>query len=401
MPFMLMPLHPAKLRLVFLIGVFGTPSLAQAYTGAFEGFGSQATDGPSPSVFLLNPAAFLPGSSGGGFAFGIAESLRTHEVEQVDSSATNDVSTKSKRRDFAHAAGFMVSPGSGLGLGITVKQHNEEVRSTNDNSRYFPLPVEEKWVRREAQGRFNLEFTKNFRLGAGFRYQYFRGDVLGSFNLPPEEMSTYKGTLYGATVGAQMVFTEGGFGLAYLTPLRGKVAIQGESKVTTDPGVAQVTGHWQAASTLLLGFQYARHFHEKDELAEPTTGPNVQNQTRISLLGLSPERRFLALQTIGVGFDWRFASKLGLRVTPQYEQGEYVFSTESDPKAGEKENEKNVAKYYRAKAAFLLYDKAFELQVGAEFASRKLKVTNDNDETESDTFKAQELHSFAAVNLVF
>lgn len=385
----------------FLFASMGLTPVGHAYTGSFEGFGSQATDAPSPSVFLLNPASFLPGATGGGFAFGLAESLLTHEVKQVDSSATNDVTTKSKRRDFAHAAGFMVSPGGGLGLGLNLKQHNEEVRSTNDNSRYSPLPAEEKKVRREAMARLNLEFTKNFRLGAGFRYQYVKGDVLGSFNLPPEEMSTYKGTLYGAAVGAQMVFTEGGFGLAYLTPLRGKVTIQGESKVTTDPGVAQVTGHWQAAAPLLLGFQYARYFHEKDELAQDTTGPNPQNQTRISLLGLSPERRFLALQTIGVGFDWRFASRLGLRVTPQYEQGEYVFSREADPKAGEKENERNVAKYYRAKAAFLLFDRTFELQVGADFASRKLKIENQNDETESDTFTAQELHSFVAVNLAF
>jgi hypothetical protein len=370
---------------------------AWAYSGPLEGFLAQPTDAPSPSVFLLNPASFLPE---GGFAFGLAEGIRNRSMRYVNNTATNTVTTKSKRREFAHAAGFMVAPGGGFGLGLTVKQHQEEVRSTNDNSRYDTLPVGEQLLRREAQARFVLEFTENFRIGGGFRYQALRADVLGSFNLPPEEFSSYKGTLYGAVLGAQMVFDGGGFGLAYLTPLRGKVEIQGESKVTTDAGLAQVAGHWQAAQPLSLGFFYNRWFHENDELAEETTGPNRANQTSISLLGLAPERRFLAIQDVGVGLDFRFAGKLGLRLTPSYEQGEYVRHQEPDPDVGQRDNAKYVSKSYRGKAALLVYDKSFELQAGIDYAPRTMKIA-DEDGTDTEEFKTEELNTFASVSVVF
>jgi len=107
------------------------------------------------------------------------------------------------------------------------------------------------------------------------------------------------------------------------------------------------------------------------------------------------------LQTIGVGLEWRFAGKFGLRLTPAYEQGEYVRTFDAEPKAGEKDNEKNVAKSYRGKAAIIVFDKAFELQVGADFASRKLTIGDDRDQAQFDAFTAQDLHTFAAVNVVF
>jgi|GEM_PF-5959539 len=372
------------------------PARALAYASPFESYFTHATDGGSPSVFLANPAAFLPS----GYALGVGESIRSFEAKSKRTASARETNVSSKRRDFVHGVGFLFAPTGGFGLGITAKQHVEEQRSTNDNSQYRNNPAEERWLRREAQARFALEFTKNFRMGAQFRYQTIHADVLGSFNLDSDEKSSYKGTLYGAGVGAQLTFDTGGFGLVYNTPLRGKVTIQSESKVTTDPGALQVNGYWWASPTLGLGAGYTRAFHEKDELAEPTTGPNPDNQTQISLLGLSPEARFLALQTVSVGLEVRFAQKIGLRLTPMYEQGEYVRSTAADPEVGEKDNAKNVAKGYHGRAAILLYDKAFELQVGVDYVPRKHSISN-TEQTDTTAFKTEELHSLAAVTVVF
>ena len=243
--------------------------------------------------------------------------------------------------------------------------------------------------------KFSLEFSKNFRAGAALRYQYLKATSYGSFSLDPQFSTTYKGTLYGASIGAQVFFDTGGLGLCYFTPLRGKASVNGESKITTKPGLIFINGFWTPTGNLTMGILYAKHQYENDELAETVQGPAGSNVREILPSGVSPENRFLLIQTVGASIKVTSSSGLGLELSPYFQTGEYEVG--SSQKVGEGENAEKQSSFYSAKGGILFTQKQFLLTAGVEYVPRKHKIEDNSGGNREYTFS--ELATNASITL--
>ena len=376
--------------LFFFVSFF---SAAPAWATPFAADFLQGTDAAGEHVFLVNPATYLPKA----FALGLAESHQNQTIDVVDTRDNVETKINNSGTRNNHGVGFMLTPGAGLGLGLNFSNQSEEVFSTNDQSFWRQVAQKESRLRRELSGKLALEFTPNFRVGVLFRYQVLKGSVLGSFGAQPDERSTYNGSLYGGGVGFSFMAGTGAVGAAYLSPLRGKVKVQGETKVTTDPGLLLANGSFDLAKNFRAGLYWAKWMHEKDELAQPTTSPNKIRKTQISLLGVNRDANLYRTQALGLGFDGKFTDKFGARATVSREQSEFV--TNPDKLPGETDNKSNLVTYYRVRSGFFLQTAGFGAQLGADYSGRKhIRTPSD---TQTIQYKSEELGYFATVQLTF
>ena len=375
----------------FSVSVGSTFSAFSAVAAPFAADFIQGTDAGAEHLFLVNPATYIPKS----IALGLAENRQnqTIDVEDTRDNVLTKISNKGTRSN--HGVGFMVAPSSGLGLGINFTNQSEDVASTNDQSFWRQVAQQENRLRRELAGRLALEFTPNFRVGVLFRYQVLKANVLGSFNAQPSERSSYAGSLYGGGIGFSFIAGTGAVGAAYLSPLRGKVKVEGESKVTTDPGLVIANGYFDLAKNFRAGLYWTKWLHEKDELAQTTTSPDKVRRTQIILLGVNTDSRLYRTQALGLGLDGKFSEKLGVRATVSREQAEFVTSPDKLP--GEPDNKSNSLTFYRVRSGFFLQTGDFGAQLGADSNARK--HTRIPSETQTIKYKSEELGYYASVNL--
>jgi hypothetical protein len=386
-----------KKIIIFLTPFFYQSRLAQALP--FEWGIYHAAEGnaaqPSASLFTLNPAATISK----GASFGLAETIQVHEIELEEVRDTANTKGKVNKLNLRHAAGLMFSGGGGLNFGFHGRLYNDSLYGNYENGgQYSFLKNEERLQRKEGSAKIVMEFNKNLRIAAMFRYQNIRSDLIGSVFVAPEDRSNYKGSLYGGNVGAQFAFDAGGIGAVYVMPLRGKVKISGESKVTTSAGMVLLNGYYDPIKELRLGVSYSKVLNEKDELAVLTSGPNPQNNAQISLLGISPERRFYYTHILGLGGNVKLGSDIGVKTTLFIEEGEYLLANDTLP--GEKDNERNKSRNYRGRVSFGLVEKSFDVQVGLDYSIRKKDVDLSENNDFLNKVSSQEVNSFVSLSLL-
>ena len=362
---------------LFLVAPHLTVSLsAQAVPLVIE------VDEPVPTGvdFFASQPALLPLGKVG-VAAELHHSLSKQKLQEV--SATQDRTAQATERHLRQTAGFALPLGDSLGIAVLGHQDEEEVLAKRTDSRYDDSPMQESSTHRGIRSKFALDFSKTFRVGAGFRMEWTKRTVLGSFDLPAEETSSLKGSRVGAEGGIQTKFSEGGFGLSYFTALKGKVESSGENLVSSSPGLVQATGYWNASNQFAMGLSYGKYLYEEDELLEPTTGPNRQNRNTISLLGLAPESKYAKTQMVIANLIWKLSTSVGLKLAPLYETGEY----DIESKVGESSNAKRTKGFVGGDFSLAVADQHFELLARHRYLPRKhsYEVSNDGAKRNFDS----------------
>lgn len=350
----------------------------------------QGTDGGGRTLFVPNPAAYLPEKS----AVSFGEVVQDHSVRYTTNSDQGPASAETAFNELTRSVGFTLASGGKFALGLQGNFRKEEIRSKFTNSNFANTPLEEYRWHREGVGRVALEFTEELKAGLLFRYQYRKADVLGSFNGGNSDRTQFSGSLYGLGVGALFQAKSGAVGAAYVTPLRGKVEVTGEKKVTTDPGFMHGSAYFDVSPMVRIGGVYERWLHEKDELARTTTGPDRQRQLTVDLRGVNPDRFLYLRQRVMVGGDLLLTKASGLRLTASRDTYEFVFDPDTLP--GEEGNEDNVLNGYRGRAAVLFGTDLVGLQFGVDYARRTHKP-KPNRNSDID-YKASELNFFGILN---
>lgn len=369
--------------------------LAVALPGAalaapFEAQLLQGTDAAGRSMFVPNPAAYLPAKSG----FAYAEAVQDHVVRATNNSDQAPVTTETAFNELTRSVGFTLASGGKFALGVQGNFRKEESRSKMTGTNFDTTALEEYRWHREGVGKVALEFTKELKAGLMFRYQHRKADVMGSFNGGNADRTEFSGSLYGLGVGGMFQAATAGVGAAYVTPLRGKVEVTGEKKVTTDPGFIHGSAYFDLSPQFRLGAVYEQWLHEKDELARTTTSPNPMRQLQVDLRGVNPERTLFLKSRIMVGADYSVTKNSGVRVSVARDTYEWVFNADNLP--GEDGNDANVFNGYHARAAVMLGTEQVGLQFGANYGLRKhAPKPNANANI---TYKATELDFFGMVN---
>lgn len=352
-----------------------------------------ATDAAGSHLFLMNPGTSLPKD----FTFGLA---------QLNSTATpsfirNPDGTETKTRTRMNAQGIAIlAPfGSGLAAGLGAEFSRQEARSTNSNSNYRILPVEEQKIRRTLTGRVVFEFTPAFQVGAQFRYQSVNADLLGSFSADPADRTSYKGALFGGGAGGVYRMGSGALALSYFTPLRGKVTVTGESKVTSEPGMILVQAHLESSKALRFGVSYATWTYEKDELTKISTSPSLIRRTNIFLYGVSPEASLYTTKSLGLGAESKWGEALIGRISLFRDTLEFVVPEGIPGAVAQGSTSSRVFTGYHARSALALAQGPFETSFGVSYAQRKNTRAGDNGTSED--YKGEDLGTFATVRLNF
>lgn len=277
---------------------------------------------------------------------------------------------------------FMTAASGGLSVGAGAHYATTDTKSTNEASFAFrENELLESITRLEGRGKASLELTKDLRLGAIVRYRHLESDVLGSFFLPNDERTKYSGGLIGAGAGAQFNASSARLAVQYLSPLQGKVGIHGENKVTSDPGRLSACGHFDIGEGAAGGCYFIEQY-AKDELREPSTGPNPANQTPMSPLGVRVDQRLYLRSTAAVGLS--FGARTQFKATGFLENYEAT-NDPSDSTLGDAAPE-NIVTGYRARLSFgFSSDKVFaELGGDGAWRSHKREQQNNGQIDEAD-----------------
>jgi hypothetical protein len=341
------------------------------------------------NLFAIQPALISTQKGVVGFEF----LLHQNDEKMSDISATQDTKVRVMETHIQRSAGFSVPMGGALGFGVTGTQDNEEVLAKDSAGRFKNSPLQETSWHRAIHAKVVIDFSKSFKVGAGFRSDWTKRTILGSFNLPADETTSLEGNRMGADFGIQTTFAEGGIGLCYLTEMKGKLEVAGENLVNSSPGLVQATGHWNASDHFKLGLALGKYLYAEDELLPLSTGPNPQNRTSISLLGVAPESRYAPTQSIVLSVLWKLHPKISLKASPFYETGEY----EIDTKVADPKNRSRVKSDFGGDLAFGFADSNFEISVMHRYFRKKQSFANGNGNERTFESTAQKSSLSAAI----
>ena len=154
--------------------------------------------------------------------------------------------------------------------------------------------------------------------------------IVGNYDLPQQEATRFKTTMFGYGLGGIYRFPKGSFGVASLPPLRGKTDIFGEEKIVATPGELEFSADYAPTKEHRFGLQYATLQYKRDDLAEGTTIDNDSNAP-ISLTGLSYDRFLFPYRRIGLGYDHTFSSQMTGIFALYREESEFLFDPDSEP----------------------------------------------------------------------
>ena len=353
----------------------------------------QGTDTVGNHPLTFNIAGL--NAKSGGFVF--AEHVRNREIGfKLDTRGT-PVASKTDAEETIRGVEFMTSGGGGLIFGAGLNHSSLEYSTTSEVNQFFDrVPLTETLRRTEGRAKFGIELTDDFRFGAIARYRYIYADVLGSFNLPLNERTRYSGGLFGAGAGAQFNAKTASLALQYLSPVEGKVSIQGEDKVTSEPGAISVSGHFKPFSNTAIGGSYLSALHGKDELRANTTGPNPENPQSISPKGVQPERNVYRTNTAALGVAFGVGRSLEFKTT--FFLGCYVYLRNAGSNLDEPKD--NPFQGHRARMS-LAYDKgSVFVELGADGALRE-KTLDPQNNGQVDSIASKEYNFFGTLGLGF
>lgn len=375
--------------LFFVTLNFFNSAYAQSNTKLVENETLMATQSYGYNMFVSNPAMYQPKS----LTLGYANVIKSSDVRREDS----DDSIKSLGEDDIKQLGLATSMGAGSALIFDGYFWKDTLRSTHSSSGFATRPAEEYRIRKGFGAKFGVEIAKGIRLGAGLRYHTTNATVLGSFFVPQGETTQYKGSLLGLNLGGVMTSGDITLGLAYATPLGGKVESSIENKVTIVPGWMIGDFSYNINNNVILGVVIRKWKFESDQMRETTTTPNTTS--RVLLLGLSPEATFYPDLDAGIGIDFNFNKVFGLRTTGFYNQAEFISDTSAFP--GKESNKDNRVTYYSVRSALVLNHRDVDIHVGAYYAQRKSEFESRDGSGVPIKYEGKDLDYFATLRLVF
>jgi hypothetical protein len=331
-----------------------------------EGVVAMPTDNAASHLFLLNPAALKPTAAQGGAL--MVRGTRTSKLTQPESDLI-----ETETSDDYLGFGALLDLGAGAGLGLSHQTlHRQWVTSVTTND----TPREESLKEQQSGIKLLVELMDELRAGMVVRYLYKDYTILGDPFLDDDESTRYKMPMIGYGSGFAYFFKQGALGYAYYPPLRGKTTVYGEELIVVEPGEIVVDANFQPSDTWNIGLSAKRWLHdESDDRNAGTTASD--NQTNISLYGLSPDQYFRQTQQLMLGADVQLTKQAGLRFAVGQEQGEYQFIehltfNRIDVRQDEEDRHQG-AKYQRFKAMINFVNQGMQLNAGAGL----VKLAND------------------------
>jgi len=381
-----------RICVVFGIGLMSPGSHALAME-SLEYHLLQGTDTVGNHPLTFNIAGLSTKKTG----FVFVENVRTRQIKFKQDTTGTPVTSKTDAEETTRGVEFMTAGGGGLIFGAGVNHSSLDYRSTTEANQFYKLvPLTESLRRTEGRAKFGIELTDDFRFGAIARYRYIEADVLGSFNLPLDERTRYSGGLFGAGAGAQFNAKTASIALQYLTPMEGKVSIQGEDKVTAEASAISVSGHFKPFSNTAIGGSYLSTLYGKDELRANTTGPNRENPQSISPKGVQPERNVYRTNTAALGVAFGVGGSMEFKTTFFLES--YVYLRNAGSNIDEPKD--NPLQGQRARMS-LAYDKgSVFVELGADGALRQKTLEAQNN-GQVDSIESSEYSFFGTLGLGF
>jgi hypothetical protein len=351
--------------LVILIFSFSATSYAQS---SIERRLSRSTDASAEHLFLNNPAAFQPvGLKLGGFF--LRESSdhtlrqeRTGNLSEIKSSGKEDLIGVAALSDF----------GAGLSLGISHMRSFDDVATSDLNA---TEPRNEFFKKQYTIGKAVIELSESLTVGVSVRHLAMETSVRGAMFVDEDDQTNYQGTLYGIGGGFMFHLNQIKFGMAYHPPLKGKSEIYGEEIIVTDPGMGEANATYSSGK-IVFGFSFIRNLYKEDDRFEGTT-INDDNQTQISLFGLSPEKNNLFfLEEKQVGLDYMLVNKGLVKLGVAVARSEFNFAPSQDIPGDNGDLE--TYKYYRFSASYVLTNPQFKLEIGGNYSLKNHSYESNN-----------------------
>lgn len=352
------------------------------------------------TFFPSNPYAYHSSTlNPDGSTFSFAEHVRSSDLQSAFTTGDEPAEAQTEITNTTRALEFLIGGGD-MSFGGGINHSLQEFRTTSSLFGGFEeTPLLEVFKRTELRGKVGLGLSRDFRIGGIVRYRILDFDVLGSLNMPLDERTKYSGSVFGVGGSAQFNTESASIAVQYLSPLQGKVELLGESKSTSEGGMLNVCGHIKAFSNSAFGGCYFLPQYAQDELRERTTGPNTDNQTQITVKGVSPEVDVFLHSMFGAGIVFGLSQKGFVRVSGFSETYVELTDPEADFSEFEAEgNEEALYEGYRLRVSGILEANNIYGELGAGYAQRQRTIERNNT---TEDLKVTEYNFFGQLGIQF
>ncbi|MCX6127629.1 MAG: hypothetical protein NTX25_01025 [Proteobacteria bacterium] len=250
---------------------------------------------------------------------------RSVESGYVINPDNNSSKVNIKNAHLDRAIGAQTALG-GAAAGFAVGEYSRKLSARSDgrNNELF----EEFWTR-EYKIKFVIDLLPELRAGFSFRYQSLESDLLGSYNLASEDRSRYKATMSGYALGLSYHGPMYSVGAFTAPPLRGKMTVEGEQKIVTDPGIGGLDLSFMASDRLNLGLTAMKFYYKRDDRDDVATSP--LDQRDILLRGLDLDQYYRKTMLINLGLDFAVTPIVGIKANFGQDSGVFLFDASKVP----------------------------------------------------------------------
>jgi hypothetical protein len=307
-------------------------------------------------------------------------SWRTLDTNSNLSGTQNGVPTTqtSYVKTIKRNTGLAFSPSSGLWFSALFNEDVASLRSVPETGTYRVSGALEEFTVREVLARVGLEVNSSCTVGIALRGQSIKGDILGSFNMAPDERTIYSGQRMGIAASTMLNWQQVRAAIRYETPVTGKVSIGGESKVSSAPGYLGAAVDYAQSADLHVRGEWGVWEFAKNELGTPVPGPSKLRQGNILPLGLAVDARLLPVSVIGVGT--RTAIGSSARLETDLVLGRLYYSNDTDLLPPKSIGDSDKAKMYTLRLG-LAFDKTdWESQLFIDYSTMKFSRTSNSNQ---------------------
>lgn len=349
---------------------------------------SMATDSLGPHPFLINPATYRPSTLEAAFCF-----LRRQYGNTLKQTINGNIREQENDSNQSYLAlALTADVGSGLGVGFSHQIINQEEK--NKMADRGLTEFIESYEARYSSARAVVEITERVSLGFMMRFLDAEQKLVGNFFVGPDEITSFKPSLFGTGGGFHINMDQFQAGGAYLPPMKGNAEIYSEEKIITSPGMMELSAAF-SNQKYGVGIALRRWLYKQDDRPAGTTLDDG-NQTPVNLLGLNADHNFLFprdQQQIGVDYQISNTSTVKFSLAQN--------SSEFNPSPDEQlpgENESNkVIKYLVASLILGINHKNMTFLIGlTKSLNKKISFEERNRSTDYDGRKQDVLAGIQA-----
>jgi hypothetical protein len=313
----------------------------------------------TPNPFQLNAAALPTDKT----IVGGLRLNRNEKASYISNPNNNSQAVKHAVEKKDVALGFLLPlGGAAFGLSADESTRNVTGRAENSNNDLF----EEFWIR-DYKMKFVVDLLPELRAGFTFRYQSLESDLLGSYGLAAADRTRYRGTMSGYSLGVNYRLQSISLGLFTAPPLRGKITIEGEQKIITDPGLGGVELGWTLSDRLTIGLSGLKWSYKRDERDDDATSPDDQRD--IFLRGIDVDQYYRRTLAVGLGVEFAILPSVGIKGSYVRQDGVYLFDADKVP--GDDKDSETKVRSGELRLGGFIRNKAFFAEILLLKASRK------------------------------